>query len=162
MLKLPKDTDTLERKKKFWLICVLLGLLVSCKPNDPELDFKAVKALIMKVQDGQNRGNWAEVVFEFTDEAALFPPDRLPLTGKDSIRLYYQRLLAGTDLEIEYKSEETRMMGPWAYNRGSIDGSKASMGDSLGLPFTGSYIMVMDKNPEGNWKVSRLMWTNVP
>lgn len=77
------------------------------------------------------------------------PPGSQPLVGRESVRELFKRhpwdTLAETPAEIEGRLD-------FAIVRGKYTGA------AQGMPLSGYYIEVWQKQPDGAWKITRKVW----
>ena len=86
----------------------------------PELD----TAIIGQTRDqyiaAVNEANLDSVVSHWATDGVLMPPGQPAVSGKDAIRAWYQERFSQVTTRIDIRSEETRVAGDIAYDRGTL------------------------------------------
>ncbi len=101
----------------------------------------------------------ARAIAELLDPHAVWmPPGEPALTGRENIRERYERFFTRVSSTFELKAGDIRLCGDWAFlsgdwNRGDTPKSGGAAGN-----VAGHYLMVLKKQPDGAWKITRDIW----
>jgi len=112
-------------------------------------DREAIRTAIRQYVDADAKRD-ADAMMQIIAEGIVYmPPGSQPLTGRESIRTFFTRhpwdTLAETPAEIEGRTD-------FAIVRGRYTGT------AQGMPLSGYYMEVWQKQPDGAWRVTRKIW----
>ena len=105
----------------------------------------------------------------FTEDAVAMPTGEMPVFGTRLIRTRIQPLFDQSQFVIFLTSEETQASGKFAFARGYMSGRlepKSAAGafhpgvdiDPTRYIEMNEYLIVLQKDSGGSWKIARLMW----
>ncbi|HET9994808.1 MAG TPA: SgcJ/EcaC family oxidoreductase [Candidatus Acidoferrum sp.] len=154
------------RSKAFFLgitlvvsICVAAGVRPAHDPQgDQPADLAAIRQVTSGIIAADNTGDAAAVVRFYGDDALLLPPNDAAVTGRDAIRARYEEGFRHFRFAISSFSEETRVFGDWAFDRGTTAGKTLPKGNEASRQIHDKYLMILHREPTGAWKIARLMW----
>lgn len=118
---------------------------------------KAVRAVVVSLIAADNAGDLEAVMRQYGSDPVLMPPGREAIRGRAAVRSHYARLLADTDMDLDAESVETVVTGDWAFDRGFTMGSVTPRGGET-VQIYDRYLMLLQRESEGAWKASRLIW----
>jgi len=153
-------------EKLFLVLATVLVLAASgCGPQvDVEAEEAAIRAAedeALKIAQAKDAERWASV---YADDARVFPPNALLVTGKEAIRKLFAELFASPGFEIDW--EVTRVEVSRAGDLGYVVGThKVTVNDAEGNPVTdrGKWIAIWKKQADGTWKCIEDIWnTDLP
>jgi len=98
----------------------------------------------------------------FTENAVLLEPDNVPVIGRKAI-------LAGNEQDraahpemkfLSYKPEikDLQIRGNWAFEWDTFDASYKESEKGEVKNFRAKALRVLERQPDGSWKFSRVMW----
>jgi uncharacterized protein (TIGR02246 family) len=127
---------------------------------DVEADIEAIRKIPVDFNAAMSTGNVDKLVSLFADDAVRIPPNNPPFVGKEAIRGLFQQHLDQFTVQSEGVIVDLKVSGDLAFFRGSwnsIDTPKDG-----GEPFkgNGSFVQVVQKQPDGSWKVICNIWSN--
>jgi uncharacterized protein (TIGR02246 family) len=144
------------------LATVLVLALGGC---GPQVDVEAEEAAIRVAEDealeiaqAKDAERWASV---YADDARVFPPNALLVTGKEAIRNLFAELFASPGFEIDW--EVTRVEVSRAGDLGYVVGThEVTVNDAEGNPVTdrGKWIAIWKKQADGTWKCIEDIWNS--
>lgn len=94
----------------------------------------------------------------FTADAMLFGANLPAIVGRDALLSRYQVAFQQLDYNLSFTSAEITRSGNFATDRGSINGSLATVGRGLAVPVAGNYLHVLKREGQGPWKIWRAAW----
>jgi len=158
--------------KKFLTIIPLVFLLCftfGCQQGEevteePAVDVEVDKEAIKKITDdfnaALNAGDIDKLVSLFTDDAVRIPPNEPALIGKEAIRGLFQQQLDQFTVQNEGVIVDLKVSGDLAFFRGSWTSINTPKDGGEPLKYNGSYVSVIQKQPDGSWKTICNSWSN--
>jgi uncharacterized protein (TIGR02246 family) len=119
---------------------------------------RAVRQALAAFLDAVNRGDFEAVVGMITDDAVFWTADYPALEGKAAVRAAYAGL-AAYRMRQDFRVEELRVCGDWAFARGYEDFTlepRDGKGDRLEVKGRRA-ISILRRQPDGTWKTARGM-----
>ena len=153
-------------KKLFLVLATVLVLTANgCAPQvDVEAEAAAIRAAedeALEIAQAKDAERWASV---YANDARVFPPNALLVTGKEAIRTLFAELFASPGFEIDW--EVTQVEVSRAGDLGYVVGTYEIMvDDAEGNPVTdrGKWIAIWKKQADGTWKCIEDIWnTDLP
>ena len=134
------------------IVGAALLMLAGCGARNNELsdgDRAAIRSASQKYVEADGKRD-ADAMMQIIAEGIVYmPPGSQPFVGRESIRAFFKRhpwdTLAETPAEIEGRLD-------FAIVRGRYTGT------AQGMPLSGYYIEVWQKQPDGAWRVTRKIW----
>ena len=161
---------------RVWIAIVSAFFIASCvgskqgnQTTDSSAEKEAIERTLSGIIEATNAGDLEAVMAYFTEEAVAMPTGEMPVFGTRLIRPRLQRLFDQSNLVVFLTSEETQASGNFAFARGYISGRmepKSAPGpihQGSGIDQTdyidmNEYLIVLQKDSGGSWKIARLMW----
>jgi len=150
--------------EKLFLVLATV-LVLAANGCGPQVDVAAEEAAIraaedeaLKIAQAKDAERWASV---YADDARVFPPNALLVTGKEAIRKLFAELFASPGFEIDW--EVTRVEVSRAGDLGYVVGThKVTVNDAEGNPVTdrGKWIAIWKKQADGTWKCIEDIWNS--
>ena len=151
------------------LLTLLAGL--GCQPAsqqpDPEAKAAAMAAdragidtLRSAYQSSFNSNDASAAGAHFTETAVSMPPNREVLIGKQAITDDMVAMFEGMGFELTLSSEEVEVAGDWAFDRGAYTMKLTPKGDGEPMEDNGKYIVILEKQADGSWKIGREVWNS--
>jgi uncharacterized protein (TIGR02246 family) len=125
-----------------------------------EVDLKAIDSVrdahVAAVNAGDARA-WAE---QFTDDGVQMPPNMPVNVGRSAIESWSKGFMDLFGLEFALSVEEVRVLGGWAFERGTytIVFSPKSGGPSM--QDAGKYITIYQRESGESWRMARDIWNS--
>ena len=149
--------------KQTW---IFLLLLVACKNQgsdskvdlNVDADIKGINACREHYVSAWMTGNADSITSIYTNGAMVLYPNQAAIPGRDSIFAYFKTFFAEfLQAEFDLTSEEIKIAGEWAFDRGKYKwkGIQREKGDTLADE--GKYLVILQKQGNGEWKVARDM-----
>ena len=134
-------------------------------PSEPEdtseADIAAIRQLGQDFADSINSDNMEQQLAVFADDAIRLPPNAPARIGIDVIRATQEVVYGTLNQEFTHSDEEIEVMGDWAFVRGTYTYSATVKKGTDGVavePNIGKYLVIFQRQPDGQWKQSRAMW----
>lgn len=103
-------------------------------------------------------GNAVKVANLYTDDALVLYPNLPAVAGKSAILGYFRGFFAEFRQEaFELVSAEVRIVGSWAFDRGTYRWRGVPRAGGEPSEDHGKYLVILERQPEGSWKVARDM-----
>ena len=150
-------------------LVILLCFAFGCQQGEeaaeePAVDVEADKEAIKKITDdfnaALNAGDIDKLVSLFTDDAVRIPPNEPALIGKEAIRGLFQQQLDQFTVQNEGVIVDLKVSGDLAFFRGSWTSINTPKDGGEPLNYNGSYVSVIQKQPDGSWKTICNSWSN--
>jgi uncharacterized protein (TIGR02246 family) len=148
------------------LPALLLGsLTAACASTDTESsigvprrgDREAIERLIERRELVTNRGDANAFAGLFTDDAVIMPTNRTNIVGAPAIKKWEHAFAEEYQVETELATDEVTLLGSWAYVRLRVSGTLTPRQGGDPVRINGKELAVLQRQPDGNWKISRLM-----
>jgi len=94
----------------------------------------------------------------YAADAILMPLGEKAVAGRDAIRPRYEELFAAFDPQIEPRVDEACAVDGIAVVRGHNGGRLISRHGGDARELDDAYLMVLRLEPDGEWRISHLMW----
>ena len=139
---------------------LVLGACATPPPAPPvnaPADIAAINALRAKFQQVFNAGDASAVGNLYTVDAIAANNHQPSEIGRDAIAKATADLFAQFNVKFELTAEETQTMGDFGYDRGRF--TFALTPKTAGAPAPpvdeGRYLVILKKDTDGQWRVSR-------
>ena len=150
--------------------CLVAGMVTAtnlgCKAEGPKSTSEATlaqdRAAIDSVRN-QYAATWKSGDAEqlanlYAPYALVLYPNQPALAGHEAIVGYFKSFFEEFEQDLfELTSEEIQVFGSWAFDRGAVRwrGIPRSGGDPV--EDFGKYLVILQRQPDGSWKVARDM-----
>lgn len=121
-------------------------------------DSAGVRAVAEGVITADNGHDIGRVLGYYADDAVLMPPNEAPVTDRAAIRRRYEDLFQNFAPQVDGRIDEICADGDLAFVRGHNGGWLVSRVGRRSRELDDFYLMVLQRVPRGEWKISRLMW----
>jgi uncharacterized protein (TIGR02246 family) len=131
--------------------------------RDTDVDIEAIQRVREAHVAALNAGDADRWVSLFTDDGVQMPPNAPANVGREPIRAWSRAFLAAFRATFALAVAEVRVIGDWAFERGSyrITLTPQAGGDSI--QDVGKYVTVYQRQPGGPWRIARDIWnTDLP
>jgi uncharacterized protein (TIGR02246 family) len=107
-----------------------------------------------------NTGDAEAWVAQFTDDGVQMPPNAPANVGRTMIRSWSEAFLAQFRLQFALALDEVRVLGEWAFERGSYTISLHPKAGGPPMQDIGKYITVYQRKPGDTWRMARDIWNS--
>jgi uncharacterized protein (TIGR02246 family) len=154
--------------------CLSFMLMPSCAPqaeeqDEPvaqeapstEADVAAIKNSMEKWEKATMAADVDGIMSLFTDTIIYMPPNVPALTGEQSVRDFSQEAHAKNSIdEAEFTSMEVKVIGDWAFDRGTYSEKITPKAGGESMQALGKYIAILEKQADGSWKYTHVIWNS--
>lgn len=147
------------------LACVIFfaagaGKLSVSAPNtrSSTADEDSVRAFLTHVQQSFNSGDLDTFMQVFTEDTVQLAEGLPDTVGRPAVRKGYEQALADNDIKVEFHTQEIKVAGDLAYERGTYTLHIKRRSDGAHLAdVTQRHIHVLRRQADGSWKTWRMM-----
>ena len=158
--KLPSVEATMRQWLKGTAL-LLPALAIAGCGGATEITSRDVEA-IFRVVDGYRQGimaqRWSAVAELYTEDGRRMPPNQPAFVGRAAIEESVEA--AGHALAFTFTPAETKGYGEIAYSRGSYAITRTPPGVMDPLSDTGKYLAMLEKQEDGAWLITSLIWNS--
>jgi uncharacterized protein (TIGR02246 family) len=112
--------------------------------------------------DADNARNLDRVLDSYSPDAVLLPPDGREVRGRADIRARYEALFRANQPHLRTEIREIIVSGNWAMVRGRNLGSIAPLRGGAARSVSDTYVEILQKGADRQWRIARLMWAATP
>lgn len=145
------------------LLAAVVSLVINsgCHSGSAQSDLEAINELQRLVDSAIIAGDSEAYVALITDDAVLLPPNSPPVSGKEAIRAWNERMSAQFRIErYEPVDDEVIVMDGWAFRRARFTWTVSSAGGGAPVTDSGKFMIIYQRQPDGSWKVARDIWNS--
>ena len=138
---------------------LLTWTLAGCAPAaapDTAADVAAIGRLRSDYVAAVQAADAARIAGLYTADGVAMPANEGAVTGREAIQAHEQGLMSQFTVGLTLTSAETKVTGNWAFDRGQFQLTltpKAAGGAAI--TDHGKYLVVLEKQADGAWKVAR-------
>ena len=141
------------------LSCLLLLAAACAVPVTPETRREQVERLRAGLVEAAGAPDQEALIGLFAPDAILLGLDEEPISGSAALRSWLQPLLDRRRLALSLSPEEVEISGDLALERGGFEADAIPLAGGPPAGSRGSYILILRWQPEGGWKIARLITT---
>jgi uncharacterized protein (TIGR02246 family) len=139
----------------FLALGTLLGACATPTPAQLERPFDVARRIVA----ADNACDLDAVLDCYAEEAVLMPPNEPSVRGRDAIRPRYEQLFATFQPRIESVVESSWSRGDRAAECGTTRGELVPRDGSPAKKLDDKYVMHLRRDPDGRWRIERLIWS---
>ena len=133
------------------------------KMNNEDILLQAIEELHIKDKHASLAGDSKALLNLFTEDGIVIPNEGAIVEGKESLRRMLEQNLKILEeynlVEYNHDFKEVKIMGKFAYEWGYYSGKYISKIDCSEIVGSGKLMRILELQNDGNWKVSRSIWT---
>jgi ketosteroid isomerase-like protein len=130
----------------------------SATTSDPAADRQAIATASARFQAAENAGSVDQFRSHFADDLVMMAPNSAPVTGGDSVAALMREFHDAFTVQVEYSSQEIVVSGDWAFDRGTERYTLTPKAGGAPIQRSGNYLYVYQRQKDGSWKQSRVIW----
>jgi ketosteroid isomerase-like protein len=135
-----------------------LGLAAAACGGPKEKEFgqadqQAIRKVTTTLESSFNSKNVASILALYSDNSVFMPPNKPLLWGRESLKGFYDGLLAAGAADLKLLPEDVAGHGPLAYESGSYSMMNGPTHDR------GKFLFIF-RNMAGNWKIEYTSWSS--
>lgn len=129
-------------------------------------DLRAIRQLHERDMAASQAGDFRALRALMSDDAVVMPPGGRTVRGREALDASFARIEGGMGgvevLEYVLDFEEVKVLGDYAFEWGTIRGASRERG--VGRVERSSYkvMRILQRQPDGGWKVHRTIWNENP
>jgi uncharacterized protein (TIGR02246 family) len=131
---------------------------------DYENDLAEIERLHQRDMEASRSGDFETLRSIISDDAVMLPPGSGVTRGRAELEQGFRRMaeaMSGVEvLEYELDFEEVKIVGDYAFEWGYIRGAMRAREGGAVERSTYKVMRVLQKQPDGTWKVHRSIWNN--
>ena len=114
---------------------------------------------VRQIEAAENAGDATAMIDLLAEDAVIMAPDQPVQEGKAACAAFLTDVIASLfeqfDRRIAYVSAEVRVIGEYAFDRGSFAFSIAPRSGGDTSRETGKYLFLYSRAADGSWKIAR-------
>jgi len=123
-----------------------------------EGDRQAIAENRERTMHAENVGNAEFFRSACVEDVVVMPPGMRACVGRDAAVGFMRAFLAQFDLTIDYVSEEIRVDGDLAYDRGTYSQTLVPRTGGKAVSEKGNFLWIYGRGSDGTWRMSRVIW----
>ncbi|PYR05478.1 MAG: hypothetical protein DMG00_21560 [Acidobacteria bacterium] len=135
------------------------GGLMPAMKTDTETDVRQIEEILRRIEAAENAGDATAMIDLLAEDAVIMAPDQPVQEGKAACAAFLTDVIASLfeqfDRRIAYVSAEVRVIGEYAFDRGSFAFSIAPRSGGDTSRETGKYLFLYSRAADGSWKIAR-------
>jgi uncharacterized protein (TIGR02246 family) len=128
---------------------------------DFQTDVRQLQDLLRRFETAENTGNSDAIGEGMADDAVIMVPTYPVQEGRAVCARFVRDVLAGVLAEfnrrITYVSAEVRIIGDFAFDRGSFSFTISPKSGGSTAHETGKYLFLYSRATDGSWKIARVI-----
>ena len=120
-------------------------------------DVAAIQRLTEDWHDGWLAGDADALVALYADGAVLMPQSQPAVLGKEAIHSLYQSVFREYTVKGDGETLEIEIGGNWAFLRGTYTLTATPKAGGERLEDAGKHLFILKRQPDGSWKIARLI-----
>jgi uncharacterized protein (TIGR02246 family) len=131
------------------------------EPDTTEADIAAIREVVATYHDTMEAEDLDAHMATYADDCELHANGEPVAVGKEEIRRVGARNFRQFDWDFEFSSEEVDAVGDLGYYLG-INTVTQPDEDGETRTYHGSTMVILRRQADGAWKITRYMWNNRP
>jgi len=127
--------------------------------GDAPTDVHAVEDILRRIESAENAGCADDIAEMMADDAVMMVPSQPVQEGKAACAGFVREMLGGVlaqfNRRITYVSAEVRIIGEFAFDRGSFSFTCSPKSGGESTQETGKYLFLYSRGTAGSWKIAR-------
>jgi uncharacterized protein (TIGR02246 family) len=141
-----------------FLVAFLIAACDSAGTPDPAADRLAIATATAQFEAAENAGSADQFRSYFADDLVMMGPNEPPVTGGDSVAALMRKFHDAFTVQVEYNSQEIVVFGDWAFDRGTERYTLTPKAGGETIQKSGNYLYLYQRQADGSWKQSRVIW----
>jgi len=158
---------------RFYFLMILMMILsasvfsqVKAKTSQTKTldkDIKYINQMRIEIQKAENSPNDIEPLRRHSDSDIVLIPDGMPpVSGQENALNLMKQLWAIFEVKSEYHSEEVKIVGDTAIDRGWAEGTLKNKKTNEITENRSNYLWISKKDKNGIWKQTYVTWNKRP
>ncbi len=152
-------------------VVMFIVLVAACAPAPQEVvieegpsveaDRESIRGVVNAHWDARMAEDLEAEMDTWADDAQLHRNSLTVLSGKEAIRAFAADEVEQYDWEWEFTSEEVDATGDLGFHLGTFTLTQTDQSGEA-RTYYGSTMLILRRQSDGAWKISRYMWNNRP
>ncbi len=139
-------------------VFILLGLSTQSVAMD---NLEAIDMVRMNFNAASMESDALALADLLDRDAVWAPPGQVAILGKEAIKAFYVNRFADKRTVITLHPGAIQLMGDWAVLHSTFSRLDADHLNQEEQTYSGNYLWVLRKQPDGTWKVAYDIWNEV-
>ncbi len=139
-------------------VFILLGLSTQSVAMD---NLEAIDTVRMNFNAASMASDALALADLLDKDAVWAPPGQVAILGEEAIKAFYVKRFADMRTVITLHPGAIQLMGDWAVLHSTFSRLDADRLNREEQTYSGNYLWVLRKQPDGNWKVAYDIWNEV-
>lgn len=141
-----------------WILISCIGL-AACgeEPPDTATDVAAIRAFIDHATDVNNAADIMGWVDLFAEDLVYMPDGQPSVTTRDALEAAAVSHFNRYRPNIEITADEIQILGEWAFARTAVTGTLTPHYNRNPVPVDRKELAIFRRQPDGQWKLARLI-----
>jgi uncharacterized protein (TIGR02246 family) len=144
--------------KKMQTLAAVFSIIIAINAYS-QTDVTNARQAIDKVRQdfnaAYNRADAETIANLVTEDVIWMPPNETIVTGRETIKMRYANQFTKSSATFELRMDEIIVCGSWGFLRGPYSRIDTPKDDGPPKEITGKYLMVMQLQQDGSWKIAR-------
>jgi uncharacterized protein (TIGR02246 family) len=124
-------------------------------PNQPHQDIQDIRRIATRWTDAVCSGEIDQLGNLMTDDIVVIHGDGRLVCGKEAVMRDIARSLQDLSVQQTVKSDETVVVGEWAFDRATVHTAVKSRRSGDTRQFDSRSVTILRKQSDGDWRVAR-------
>lgn len=125
--------------------------------DDSDADVAAIRDLIARTEAANNAADTLGWVALFEEGAVYMPPGASAVTTREGLEETAAAGFGSWAADVRISPAEIVVDGDWAFARSDVSGTVTSREDDEAFPVDVKQIAIYHRQPDGSWKIARLI-----
>ena len=121
-----------------------------------------IRELLKRFDSTLNSMDVESIISFYSEDVSIFPPDQVPIVGKENVKLWHQTLFKEYKLEEHHHPVQTFDHGEIVLHWGNATGSLTPHHEGEVIQFDNKYIHVFRRDSVGGLKLAWGMFNTNP
>jgi len=131
-----------------------------CECTGSQADLKAIDSVRDAHVAALNAGDARAWAAQFTDDGVQMPPNMPGNVGRSSIESWSKGFMDMFRLEFALSVDEVRVLGEWAFERGTYTIGLNPKWGGPSMQDAGKYVTIYQRKSGDSWRMARDIWNS--
>lgn len=137
-------------------------LIMACAPAESPTDPAEVRAQLDTYLATYSPVDLDAMTASLAEDVVIMPPDERPTFGRAAQQSGFEEFLAMYDFTLNTTVDDLHVSGDLAVARTTFEQTMTPKAGGDTEAESGSWIIVMERQEDGSWKVTQEMWSVYP
>jgi len=142
-------------------LCIALNACITAPdfPSDDE-DRTALEQIRARILEAELKGDASVFEQVAAPDVVVIPPNDKAVNGREASVEMMRQFFSKNELQIEYASAQVSVNLDQAFDRGTYSQTVTPKDGGAPIAGKGSYWWFYARTDDGNWRQTRVVWTN--